>query len=82
MEPGSSDCQPRLELCEPPPDDASPPLICIGVSSLVLVELEAWLVLEALLEPLLPLCGRFRLSPPVDELSWLALCSAEWSVQL
>ena len=54
----------------------------IGASSeLVLAELEAWLLLEELLELLLPR-GMFRASPLADEVSWLALCSAERSVQL
>jgi hypothetical protein len=77
IEPGSSDCQPRLELCELPPEDASPPPMWIGVSSeLLLVELDVWLLLEELLELLWPPCGIFRVSPLLEELSWLELCTA------
>lgn len=79
MEPGSSDCQPRLELCELPPDEASPPLICIGVSSALLAEPEVWLLLEDALELLRPPCEMFSVSPLFDEeLSWLEL---PWSAE-
>jgi hypothetical protein len=47
----------------------------MGASSDALLELEAWLLLELLLEPLL--CGILKASPLADDVSWLALCPEE-----
>lgn len=81
MEPGSSDCQLRPELCEALPFVASPPPMCTGVSSVLVGEAEGCVLEEDPVEPLL-LWGMLNASPLVAVLSWLVLASAEWLVQL
>jgi hypothetical protein len=76
MEPGSNDCQPRLELCdEAPLGVVSPPPMWAGASSAALLELEVWLLLDDSVELLGPR-GMLKASPLVDDESWLTLCSA------
>jgi hypothetical protein len=76
MEPGNKDCQLKPELCEELPLVVSPPPMCMGASSELLLDeaLRAWD--DDSVDPL-ELCGILKASPLVEEESRLALRSPE-----